>query len=340
MSYLISIIVPIYKIENYIRQCVDSILAQTYENIEVILVDDGSPDCCPAICDEYAAKDGRIKVVHKENGGLMSARQAGLRVATGDYVGFVDGDDWIEKDMYLTFAEYIEKYHPDMLFCEFLYSYEDREEKSGQNKERAYFTKQQMEQEIYPTMLFKAPYYSFGVNPCCWSKVFKKELLERCLYKVTTDIKIGEDAAFTYPALLMADSLCYIDKFLYHYRINPQSMTKTYDANAENYMMIPYDILKSTFASHPYDLSEQLNYYLLYLVNGIVRNEANPNCKRSRKEKMATLSKFAKNEDVIKAARLVNLSILPLHTKFIARFLASKNVNLLYLYSVLLRRFL
>lgn len=127
---MISIIVPVYKIENYIRQCVDSILAQSYENIEVILVDDGSPDGCPKICDEYAAKDGRVKVVHKNNGGLMSARQAGLRAATGDYVGFVDGDDWIDADMYLTFADYIEKYHPDMLFCEFLYSYEDREEKA------------------------------------------------------------------------------------------------------------------------------------------------------------------------------------------------------------------
>ena len=242
--------------------------------------------------------------------------------------------------MYLTFADYIEKYHPDMLFCEFLYSYEDREEKSAQHKERAYFTKQQMEQEIYPTMLFKAPYYSFGVNPCCWSKVFKKELLEKCLYQVTTDIKIGEDAAFTYPALLMADSLCYIDKFLYHYRINPQSMTKSYDANAENYMMIPYDILKNTFSSYSYDLSKQLNYYLLYLINGIVRNEANPACKKSKKEKKATLAKFAKNEDVINAAGSVDLSILPLHTKFVAKFLASKNVNLLYLYSVVLRRFL
>ena len=96
----ISVIVPIYKVEAYLRQCVDSILAQTYTDLDIVLVDDGSTDNCPAICDAYARKDARVQVVHKPNGGLMSARQAGLRVAKGDYVGFVDGDDWIESDMY------------------------------------------------------------------------------------------------------------------------------------------------------------------------------------------------------------------------------------------------
>ena len=96
---MISIIVPIYKVEKYIRQCVDSIINQTYEDIEIILVDDGSPDNCPQICDDYAKTDSRVKVIHKENGGIMSARKAGLKVATGEYIGFVDGDDWIEADM-------------------------------------------------------------------------------------------------------------------------------------------------------------------------------------------------------------------------------------------------
>ena len=91
MRKLISIIVPIYGVEKYIKKCVDSILSQTYNEIEVILVDDGSPDQCPSICDEYAKKDSRVRVIHKKNGGLVSARQAGLKVARGDYIGFVDG---------------------------------------------------------------------------------------------------------------------------------------------------------------------------------------------------------------------------------------------------------
>ena len=96
----VSIVVPIYNVEKYLEQCIDSIINQTLKDIEIILVDDGSPDNCPQICDDYAKKDSRIKVVHKKNGGLSSARNAGIEVATGDYIGFVDSDDYIELDMY------------------------------------------------------------------------------------------------------------------------------------------------------------------------------------------------------------------------------------------------
>ena len=96
----ISVIVPVYKVEPYLRRCVDSILDQTYSDFELILVDDGSPDNCPDICDDYARQDSRVKVIHKENGGLSDARNAGLRIAAGAYVSFVDSDDFIRKDMY------------------------------------------------------------------------------------------------------------------------------------------------------------------------------------------------------------------------------------------------
>ena len=94
---LVSIIVPIYKVEPYLRRCLDSIVNQTYTNLEIILVDDGSPDNCPQTCDEYAAKDNRIIVIHKENGGLSDARNIGLDIWKGDYISFVDSDDWVEK---------------------------------------------------------------------------------------------------------------------------------------------------------------------------------------------------------------------------------------------------
>lgn len=340
MNTLISIIVPIYKVENYIKQCVDSIISQTYKNLEIILVDDGSPDSCPQICDDYAKQDSRVKVIHKPNGGLMSARQTGLKQATGDYVGFVDGDDWIEPDMYAHFAAAIEKYKPDMALCEFLYSFSDKDEKSTQLLDKSFFTKTEMEKDIYPTMLFKDRYYTFGINPCCWSKLFKRELLENNLYSVTQKVKIGEDAAFTYPCLLEAGSLAYVDKYLYHYRVNQQSMTKSYDAHLEDTILIPYEILKDVFSKYPYDLSMALNYYLLYAVNGVVRNEANPQCKKSKKEKKQTLKKFTSNKDVSDAAKNIDYSILPFHTKIVAKLFASKNTELLYWYSVLLKNFL
>ena len=107
----VSVVVPIYNVEKYIKQCVVSIRNQTLEDIEIILVDDGSPDNCPQICDEYKKLDNRIKVVHKKNGGLSSARNAGMRVATGEYIGFVDSDDYIEVDMYEKMYNTSKKYN-------------------------------------------------------------------------------------------------------------------------------------------------------------------------------------------------------------------------------------
>lgn len=100
MEELISIIIPVYKVEKYLPRCIESVAAQTYKNIEIILVDDGSPDRCPEICDEYARKDSRLTVIHKENGGLSDARNAGIEAAHGRYIGFVDSDDYIHPDMY------------------------------------------------------------------------------------------------------------------------------------------------------------------------------------------------------------------------------------------------
>ena len=116
----ISIIVPVYKVEKYLDKCVNSIVGQTYKNLEIILVDDGSPDNCPAMCDEWAQKDSRIKVIHKKNGGLSSARNAGLDACTGDYIGFVDSDDWIEPDMYEYLLNIGMKNNADVSRCEFV----------------------------------------------------------------------------------------------------------------------------------------------------------------------------------------------------------------------------
>ncbi len=118
----ISIVVPVYNVEAYLRPCVSSILAQTYENLDIILVDDGSTDACPAICDEYAATDARVRVIHKANGGLSDARNAGLDVARNPYVGFVDSDDWIEPEMFERLLALLQCSGSDIAVCNFSYS--------------------------------------------------------------------------------------------------------------------------------------------------------------------------------------------------------------------------
>lgn len=131
----ISVIVPVYRVERYLRKCLDSVVGQTYRNLEIILVDDGSPDNCGAICDEYAAKDSRITVIHKENGGVSSARNVGLAAATGEWIGWVDSDDWIEPDMYGYMLKKAEKYGADIAVCSRIEIYSDREVARGWEKD-------------------------------------------------------------------------------------------------------------------------------------------------------------------------------------------------------------
>lgn len=119
MNSLISVIIPIYNVEKYLKRCVDSVLNQTYNNLEIVLVDDGSPDNSGKICDDYAKSDSRIKVVHKKNGGLSSARNAGLDIATGEYVSFIDSDDWVEKDLYKVLTDIANENDVDIIISQF-----------------------------------------------------------------------------------------------------------------------------------------------------------------------------------------------------------------------------
>lgn len=188
-------------------------------------------------------------------------------------------------------------------------------------------------------MLYHAPYYSFGINPCCWSKVFKKELLEQCLYPVTPKVKIGEDAAFTYPCLLAAESLAYVDGCLYHYRNNAQSMTNVYDPKMPDYALIPYQILKSVFEESPYKeiLMPQLAYYLLFSLNGVVRNEASPWNDKSTVDSKAVLKRFCCDTEVKAVLSHIYSPSLPVHTRVVKWCLEYGKVQLLNLYARLLR---
>lgn len=191
-----SIIVPIYKVEKYLRQCVDSILAQDYTDYELLLIDDGSPDACPAICDEYAAKDARVKVVHKANGGLVSARKAGAELAQGEYVLNVDSDDWIEAG-YLTRIDsaIADSRDADVIAWGYT-SAGDGERKEIRHKlSEGLYTESDLEKvrEIYL-------YDRYEKGTVCDSvvititKAVKRELYRKCQLSVDARITKGEDA--------------------------------------------------------------------------------------------------------------------------------------------------
>lgn len=221
---LFSVIVPIYKVEFYIEKCIDSLLKQNYTDCEIILVDDGSPDKCPRICDEYAKHNSNIKVIHKKNGGLVSARKAGLKVATGKYIINVDGDDYVNANFFNQLENIINKYNPDIVCygCDLIWQSHFKSHPLPYRN--GFYSKEDINREILPFLIEsnKGKYFS----PSVWSKAIKKDLYYQYQMNVDDRISIGEDGACTKPIVFNSDSMYIMGECLYSYRQNNQSMTK------------------------------------------------------------------------------------------------------------------
>lgn len=217
MSKRISVIVPIYKVEPYLRRCIDSILSQTYKVLEIILVDDGSPDLCGAICDEYAEKNDRIRVIHKENGGLSDARNAGLEICTGEYIAFVDSDDWIEPTMYEKLLDNMLQFDADMSFG----GVSDDVEENG--SVRTAKVSDYGETPFAESNVDAMKRYFLG-SWAAWDKLYKANLFDGIRYPVG---EINEDESIALFLLEKCKTVCYTNEIFYHYikRINSGSIT-------------------------------------------------------------------------------------------------------------------
>lgn len=221
---LFSIVVPIYNVEMFLEQCINSIIAQTYDHFELILVDDGSTDNSAKMCDLYQEKDARVRVVHKKNGGLVSARKAGIAVAQGDYAVCVDSDDWIDENHLLELKKVIDKYKPDVIcFDHFEVNHGEAATRSIPFR-RGIYTKDDIVREVYPHLIRDRKGNAFP--PAIWAKAFAMDLYRLEQLSVDDRIKIGEDASCIIPCIAKANSIYILDKALYYYRRNNISMTK------------------------------------------------------------------------------------------------------------------
>jgi glycosyltransferase involved in cell wall biosynthesis len=237
----ISIIVPIYKVESYLRQCIDSIITQIYTNLEIILVNDGSPDNCGAICDEYAKKDKRIKVLHKKNGGVSSARNAGLNVASGEYLAFVDSDDWIESDMVEVLYQAIKISNADISCCNYYLAYTNSNKVLNDTNETLIFNR---EQAIKQTLLNKYIFCSV------WGKLFKKNLFDTVRFPLS--ISYGEDAAVMIDILSVIEHVASINIPKYYYRQRKGSLIHiTYNSKIIEVLDTAKKLLKIAEYNYP-----------------------------------------------------------------------------------------
>lgn len=255
---LISVVVPIYKVENYIHQCVDSILTQTYENIEVVLVDDGSPDNCPAICDEYAQKDSRVKVVHKQNGGPSSARNAGIKASIGDYLMFVDSDDYWDSDTALaSIVKIIDEKKPDIV-CFGYKEYFDNNATYGKGiYEDVLLACKNDENFCVQKMIENGVFVSSS-----WVKTVKSELIKDNDIFFVEGIT-NEDVDWTARLLLNAFDFEIYEKSFYIYRQREGSIV--HSIKYENLEMMSENIKKCLSYISGYVGKDLLNNYYNYV---------------------------------------------------------------------------
>lgn len=208
MSDLISIIVPLHNVEQYLERCINSILQQTYQNLEIILIDDGSTDGSAKICDDYAARDNRIKVIHKNNAGVSAARNSGFAIATGTYIGCVDSDDWIEPDMYETMYQAVQKYQVPIAFCRYASVFEYETYAKGTGKEFLFSREELLRHYINGSE-------EYVINNSVWSKLFHRDLAKDILF---AEGRVSEDIMYTTRLLCKLDQGVYIDRCLYNYK--------------------------------------------------------------------------------------------------------------------------
>jgi len=247
----ISVIAPVYNVEPYIRKALDSIINQTYKNLEIILVDDGSPDNCGKICDEYALKDNRIKVLHIKNSGPAVARNAGLDIATGKFIGFIDPDDYFELDMYETLYNAITKTNAGLVVCNWYIGTENNW------KRYAFFPNKEI-------LTSNEAFETFYNNMYVWNKLYRKEVVGN-LRQIET---YAQDVYYTFTTLTRIEKVVCIDKCLCYYRMNPTSRqhTKKFKKNFLEFLKVSDMEMEYAQEQGLFELRNKLYRFRLYIV--------------------------------------------------------------------------
>ena len=226
---LVSVIIPIYNIETYVKNCVKSVMAQTHANLEIILVNDGSTDASGIICDELKQQDDRIQVLHKKNGGIMSARKAGLKAATGGYVSYVDGDDWIAEDLVEQLLKAGVNEDADVITSGHIREYENRNTILVDTLPEGVYRGEREKQLLFSHLLYNESIKKAGIRQSVWAKLFRMDLAKEVILNLNDNIKYGDDAAITYICCIKAKCVVITHGVYYHYIMREGSITHSTD---------------------------------------------------------------------------------------------------------------
>lgn len=320
---LISVIVPIYKAEKYLSDCIESLLAQTYPHMEFILVDDGSPDNSLKICQEYAAKDSRIRVIQQENAGCSSARNAGLQAATGEYIGFVDSDDVISPETYQVALETLLHTQADWVMWNM----------SVQNR---YVSAGLTSGQEYQALLCNS-IINKGIGPSTCVELFSAELIRRHQIHFRPEIKRGDDLFFVLHYGRYAKNIYYLaDKHFYHYVYNPQSLSHSFHADAFDYPLKHFKALEDIFS--PLEGSVYLPYIQARFardIHDVFHTYMHKNNPLPFRKRLQNVKDFMNSPLVVSFLKPGYEKYLPKHQVFIIRLLEKRQYVLAWFFQSL-----
>lgn len=265
----VSIVIPVYNAECYLEECLDSILEQSFPNLEILLIDDGSTDETADICERFVFLDERIKYFYKSNGGSTSARKVGIQNATGKYIMFIDADDYIKPDMISYMLDVAESNEADIVTDTFITDVNNQDYPQGGKLEGGVYRGEDLRRKVLPNMFYRNILEHWGIWPTLWGKLFKKNIIEESVLKMDERIFYGEDAACVFPACLKADCICIIKKYFYHYRAVQNSVSKSANKALLDNMFYLHEYLYGVFSNSEYSevLLKQLGYYMLSVMN-------------------------------------------------------------------------
>ena len=270
----VGIVVPVFNVEKYIAQCLDSIINQTYQNIEIIIIDDGSTDNSGKICDDFAQNDHRIKVIHKDNGGIMSAWIEGVKIIKSDFVYFVDSDDWIENNTILVLVDKLIETKADIIIHNYLLVGTEQSIKVKHLSDCGFYNKEDVKKKILPTLLNNGTYLGRSLYLSRWGKLIKKELILNNIKYCKNEISYGDDLNIIFPVIIDCDNLAIIVDYLYNYRFNTNSFINTYIKNMNKQIDSLFDVfVKIAKDKKAKDLTMSIhnNYYCMIIAS--VKNE-------------------------------------------------------------------
>lgn len=295
-----SVIVPIYKVEKYLTRCIESVLEQSFSDYELILVDDGSPDACPGICDRYAEKDGRIRVIHKENGGLVSARQAGIRVAAGEYVFNLDGDDALAPGALARAHEIIMETGADMVSFSYIRCKDGKQDAVVDDLAgEGLYERTEIKRKLLPKILvdenMQHMFYFL------WGKAIRRSLVTAPQLGVSTRISLGEDLCCAVPCYMQAQRVYMSRKAVYFYTVRDDSISVSFDAKQILQTAEVVNMLKKLDCELPEDFDRQISRYSCFMCFAVLAAAAEGGHFGALKELKRYIAGSVHKEEIAKA---------------------------------------